>query len=91
MSKGLIDQRRMTRLALAAACTGVLIGAPTIQAQRVLAAQVTPANVKVPAYDIVSIKPNKTGSGHVDIDIDDENLTAANVSLKTLIRRTSDG
>jgi hypothetical protein len=45
----------------------------------------------VPAYDVVSIKPNKTGSGHVDIDIDDENLTAANVSLKTLIRRTSDG
>jgi hypothetical protein len=89
MSKGLIDRRRMTRLALAAACTGVLIGAPTIQAQRVLAAQVTPANVKVPAYDVVSIKPNKTGSGHVDID--DENLTAANVSLKTLIRRTSDG
>lgn len=39
----------------------------------------------MPAYDVVSIKPDKTGSGNVNIWINDGNFTAANVSLKTLI------
>lgn len=43
------------------------------------------AAAKPQAYDIVSIKPNDTGSGHVDIWVDDAKFTAANVSLATLI------
>jgi len=45
----------------------------------------TAATVKLPAYDVVSIKPNKTGSGSIDISINDGNYEASNVSLKMLI------
>ena len=41
--------------------------------------------VQVPAYDIVSIKPNKTGSGHTSVHIDDGNLDASNISIKGLM------
>jgi uncharacterized protein (TIGR03435 family) len=51
---------------------------PAISAQ-------TAATVKLPAYDVVSIKPNKTGSGSVSISINDGNYDASNVSLKMLV------
>lgn len=38
-----------------------------------------------PAYDIITIKPNKTASGDVDIDSEDDHFTATNVSLKNLL------
>jgi uncharacterized protein (TIGR03435 family) len=41
--------------------------------------------VNLPTYDVVSIKPNKTGSGNVSVSIDDGNFDAVNVSLKNLI------
>ncbi len=41
--------------------------------------------VALPVYDVVSIKPNKTGSGNVSVSIDDGNFDAVNVSLKNLI------
>lgn len=40
---------------------------------------------KVPAYDVVSIKPNKSGSGNVSIHTDDGNFDATNVSLKNML------
>ncbi len=43
------------------------------------------AIVSLPTYDVVSIKPNKTGSGNVSVSIDDGNFDAVNVSLKNLI------
>lgn len=46
--------------------------------------------VKTPVYDVVSIKPNKTGSGNVSISIDDGNYEATNVSLKDLILNAYD-
>jgi len=49
-----------------------------------LAAQ-TATTVNLPAYDVVSIKPNKTGSGSISISIDDGNYEASNVSLKMLV------
>ena len=65
------------------ALAGMLIAMPAVKAQSAVAAQA--ATGKVPAYDVVSIKPNKTGSGQVDIDANDGNFDAINVSLKTLI------
>jgi uncharacterized protein (TIGR03435 family) len=43
------------------------------------------ANAKLPAYDVVSIKLNKSGSGGVDIDTNDNRYFARNVSLKDLL------
>ena len=37
------------------------------------------------AYDVITIKPNKSASGNVDIDTEDDHFTATNVSLKTLL------
>jgi uncharacterized protein (TIGR03435 family) len=37
------------------------------------------------AFDVVSIKPNKTGSGSISIDRDFDRISATNVPLKTLI------
>ena len=38
-----------------------------------------------PAFDIVSIKPNKSGSGNFGIRTDDGSFAATNISLKTLL------
>jgi uncharacterized protein (TIGR03435 family) len=40
---------------------------------------------KLPVYDVVSIKLNKSGSGGVDVDTDDNRYLAKNVSLKDLL------
>jgi uncharacterized protein (TIGR03435 family) len=41
--------------------------------------------VKTPVYDVISVKPNKTGSGSMSISIDDGNFKAVNVSAKMMI------
>ena len=48
--------------------------------------------VSLPAmnYDVVSIKPNKSGSGSVRISIDRERFIGTNVSVKALIRYAYD-
>src|SRR5579862_4890483 len=43
------------------------------------------ASAKLPAYDVVSIKQNKSGSGSTDIDTNDNRYFAKNVSLKDLL------
>ena len=63
----------------------MLIAMPATRAQNAIAARDVTADVKAPTYDVVSIKPNKTGSGQKDIDANDGNFDAINVSLKTLI------
>ena len=40
---------------------------------------------KVPQYDVISIKPNKSGSGNISVDVDDGNYDATNITLKGLI------
>jgi len=69
--------------ALATVCSALL--APRIVAQTASSAPSVAADAKLPAYDVVSIKPNKTGSGRTSIDTGDGNFTASNVSLKTMI------
>jgi uncharacterized protein (TIGR03435 family) len=39
-----------------------------------------------PAFDVVSIKPNKSGSGGMSINIDDGRYVASNLSLKSMIQ-----
>jgi uncharacterized protein (TIGR03435 family) len=43
-----------------------------------------------PAYDVMTIKANKTASGGVDIDTDDDRFSATNVSLKQLLENAYD-
>jgi uncharacterized protein (TIGR03435 family) len=43
------------------------------------------ASAKLPAYDVVSIKLNKSGSGSVNVHSDDNRYSASNVSLKDLL------
>jgi uncharacterized protein (TIGR03435 family) len=43
------------------------------------------AEATAPAYDIVSIKPNKSESGSVSINTNDDSYSATNVSLKRLL------
>src|SRR6266403_4039057 len=44
------------------------------------------ADVKVPAFDVVSVKPNKSDSGMVRIMAKPDGYSASNVSLKMLIQ-----
>ncbi len=43
------------------------------------------ADVKVPVFDVVSIKPNKSGSGMVRVMFKPDGYSATNISLKMLI------
>ncbi len=44
----------------------------------------------LPAYDVVSIKPNRSGTGNVSISTQYQSFTASNVSLKTLLSNAYD-
>lgn len=75
--------RHVQSLGVAAIWIGLQVGLPRVEAQ---APVDTPtAEVKVPSYDVVSIKPDHTDNGRVSIHIDDGNFDALNVSVKTMI------
>jgi len=78
--------RTLSRIALAAAVLTVL-AAPNLLAQTATGPAPAPSTteVKLPAYDVISIKPNKSGSGRVSVHTDDGNFDASNVSLKTML------
>lgn len=76
--------RRLERCALSALC--LIAGSAGGRFAAAQLAATTVGGMKIPVYDVVSIKPNKTHSGGVDIDVDDGNFAATNVSLKTMIR-----
>jgi uncharacterized protein (TIGR03435 family) len=78
MKARLLRQTYLIRAALV-----VALFTPILKAQAVAAPAA--ASVTLPVYDIVSIKPNKTGSGNVSVDSGDGNYRASNVSLKMLI------
>lgn len=59
----------------------VLLVSATLPAQNAPVA----ATTRLPVYDVVSVKPNKTGSGHVDVTVDDGKFEASNASLALLI------
>jgi uncharacterized protein (TIGR03435 family) len=82
MRRRLIWHGHVISLGSAAIWMALLVAIPRLQAQGAL----TPtAGVKVPSYDVVSIKPDHADNGRVSIRIDDGNFDALNVSLKTMI------
>src|SRR5665213_1896631 len=46
-----------------------------------------PADVeaKVPAFDVVSIKPNKSGDGRMSISVSNDSFSADNISVKDML------
>src|ERR1700722_6135174 len=76
--------RRLLVLAVA-----MTIWAPSAVGQaNAQSGSVAPADsstVKLPVYDVVSIKLNKSGSGSVNINSNDNRYSAENVSLKDLL------
>jgi len=73
------DKGRVLFLALL--CATVVCGGAAAQDK------VTPAGAgaKAPAYDVISIKPNKSGSGGMSINVNNDSFSAENVSLKGLL------
>ena len=74
--------RNGTKLLLLAIAVSVVVPNALGQAQ---AAQIGNTADRLPAYDVVSIKPNKSGSGSSDIDSQDGIYSASNISLKQLL------
>ena len=75
------------------ACIFALSIAPALSlapAQNAAAPPAGSAATVVPAYDVMTIRPNKTSSGSVDIDTDDDRYSATNVSLKQLLENAYD-
>ncbi len=72
---------------------GLIFALPSVmQGQRKsasgeLVAPMANTEVKVPAFDVVSIKPNKSASGIVRVMFKPDGYAATNVSLKMLIQR----
>lgn len=83
MRKRLIWQKHVCSLGSALLWMGLAVAAPGLRAQG--AAATPSAETKVPSYDVVSIKPDKTDSGRVSVHVDDGNFDALNVSLKNMI------
>jgi len=68
-------------LLLALVCATITYGGATAQDKTV------PAGLppKSPAYDVVSVKPNKSGSGGMMINVQKDSFSATNVSLKVML------
>jgi len=50
------------------------------------ASQAASVEAKVPVFDVVSIKPNRSGSGSMGIETHNDSYSATNVSLKRLLQ-----
>jgi uncharacterized protein (TIGR03435 family) len=83
MRRRLIWHRHVISLGSAVIWMGLLVAIPRLGAQ--VATSTPTADVKVPSYDVVSIKPDYTDNGRVSLRFDDGNFDALNVSLKTMI------
>jgi uncharacterized protein (TIGR03435 family) len=82
-------QPPLPRLLLASACTAILFANPLANAAQSAAPQSTSVPIKPLVYDVITIKPNKTGSGSSGSDSRDDHYHAGNVSLKTLLQQVS--
>lgn len=49
-----------------------------------------PSARKLPNFDVVSIRPNKTGSGSISVSIDEDHFEMTNVTLAIMIRNAFD-
>jgi uncharacterized protein (TIGR03435 family) len=83
MRKQMTWHEHVLSLGSAMICMGLLVGGARLRAQG--PAVVPAAELKTPAYDVVSIKPDRTDTGRISVHIDDGNLDALNVTLKTMV------
>lgn len=74
------DVRRLLLLALA-----LFFIVPISSGQNGSSLYAASAAVKLPAYDVVVIKPNKSGSGSLDIEENVDTYNAKNVTVKNLL------
>jgi uncharacterized protein (TIGR03435 family) len=74
------SMRRFLLVALA-----VSIAVPSALGQSGLSPSAATTAAKLPAYDVVSIKPNKSGSGSVDVDSNVDTYNAKNITVKSLL------
>lgn len=72
-------------LLLALAISIVTLCSHAYAAQNAPATQTDSPSAKLPVYDVVSIKPNKSGSGNYGFRTGDDSFTATNVSLIYLV------
>jgi uncharacterized protein (TIGR03435 family) len=82
-NKILSSPRRRAALMLAAA----VLSLPAAQAQTTAPAPAAAATSPI-AYDVVTIKPDKSDSGRISININDNTFSASNVSVKMLLENT---
>lgn len=66
---------------------GLLSGAPATVAQSAAPPQVSVADARLPVYDVVSIKPNKSASGSWSIDSNEYRYSAKNISLRSMLEQ----
>lgn len=78
---------RRGRLLLAAMFCAVSAGGGALAQANTAAAG---AEAKAPAYDVVSIKPNKSGSRGTMINVQNDSFSATNVSLKNMLLNAYD-
>ena len=81
--------RRLTIFAIIIAASPALVGQSNAS-QSAPMAQAENTDAKLPAYDVVSIKPNKSGSGGWGINSNDGDYAATNVTIKTLLEGAYD-
>ena len=78
------DGRKFLLLVLA-----IFVAVPKLDGQtgaiRSSSAQVADVVTKLPEYDVVSIRPNKSGSGSVDVESNIDRYAATNISFKGLL------
>lgn len=77
---------RCRLLLFAALCATIAGGSASAQES----VSVPGAAAKVLAYDVVSIKPNKSGSGSTHIGSHDDSFSAENISVKQMLVRAYD-
>jgi uncharacterized protein (TIGR03435 family) len=84
MKVRLLPQRNAGCATVLALSVWLAVALPNAKAQTV-AAPTAAASTPAPSYDVVSIKPDKSGDGHVSVHSDDGMFEASNVSLKMMI------
>jgi uncharacterized protein (TIGR03435 family) len=87
MTGSSVGKLNFTRGLLVLLLAGSLaVGVPSVLDQTGAAQPDQTADVKVPAFDVVSVKPNKSDSGMVRVMGKPDGYAASNVSLKMLIQ-----
>jgi uncharacterized protein (TIGR03435 family) len=80
----------MKKLLFATLFLALTIALPVVHAQTGSAPQVASSDAKIPSYDVVVIKPNKSGTGSSRISSNMNLYNATNVSLKILLQDAYD-